>query len=69
MERLDFFCREGSGYGLVRYLDTVTGKDVHQIDAHHGDTWRIGRGNTWTEVARDLMKKIYDIALPGPNLH
>jgi hypothetical protein len=34
---------------------------VYQLDAHQGDRWEIGRGNTWTEAARDLVKKIYDL--------
>jgi hypothetical protein len=40
---------------------------VYQLDAHQDDRWEIGRGGTWTEAARDLAKKIYDIT--GPILH
>jgi hypothetical protein len=32
-------------------------------------TWEIGRGSTWTEAARDLVKKIYDVPGPEPILH
>ncbi len=64
---LDFLHRQGWSYGIIRYLDTVTGEEVHQIDAHHGDRWELGRGSTWNEAAKDLVKKIFDT--PGLILH
>jgi hypothetical protein len=64
---LSFLHQQGLSYGLTRYLDKVNGAEVRQIDAHKGDRWEIGRGSTWTEAARDLVKRIYDI--PGPILH
>jgi hypothetical protein len=53
--------QQGWSYGLVCYLDTLTGEDVHRIDAHQGDTWEVGRGSTWTEAPRDLVGKIYGV--------
>jgi hypothetical protein len=58
---LAFLHQQGWSYGLIRYLDKVNGAEVRQIDAHKGDRWEIGRGSTWTEAARDLVKKIYDV--------
>jgi phospholipase/lecithinase/hemolysin len=58
---LDFLHQQGWSYGMIRYMDTVTRKEVHQIDAHQGYRWEVGRGRTWTEAVRDLVKKIYDI--------
>jgi len=57
---LGFLHRQGWSYGLIRYLDPVTGDEVCQIDAHQGDTWEKGTGRNWTEAARDLVSKIYD---------
>jgi hypothetical protein len=54
---------------MIRYLDTVTGEEVHQIDAHQGDKWEVGSGSTWTEAARDLVEKICDIPGPRQILH
>ena len=48
-------------------LDTVTGEEVHQIDAHQGEKLEIGRGSNWTEATRDLVQKIYN--LPCPIIH
>jgi hypothetical protein len=64
---LNFLHRQGWSYGLIRYLDTVTKEEVHQIDAHQGDWWEKGRGSTWNKAAKDLVKKIY--GSPGPILH
>ena len=64
---LGFLHQQGWSYGLIRNLDTVTGAEVHQVDAHQGDRWEVGRGSNWTEAARDLVGKIYDI--PAPILH
>jgi hypothetical protein len=61
---LEFLHQHGWSYGLIRYLDTVTGEEVHQIDAHQGDRWEKGRGDTWTEAAKDLVRKIFDIQAP-----
>jgi hypothetical protein len=66
---LDFLHQQGWSYGMVIYLDTMNGKEVRQIDAHQGNRWEIGRGSTWTEAARNLVRKIYDIYRPGPILH
>jgi hypothetical protein len=66
---LSFLHQQGWSYGLVSYLDLIAGAEVYQIDTHQGDTWEIGRGNTWTEAARNLVKKIYDIPIAGPILH
>ena len=61
LDKILCFLRQGWSYGLIRYLDKVTGAEVHQIDAHQGDRWEIGRGQTWTEAAKDLVRQIYDI--------
>ncbi len=34
---LDFLHSQGWSYGLIRYGDLATGKEVFQIDAHQGD--------------------------------
>jgi len=54
----------GWSYGLIRYPDPVTGEEVCQIDAHQGERWEKGRGNNWTEAAKDLVRKVYDIHAP-----
>jgi hypothetical protein len=54
---------------MVHYKDTVIGEEVHQIDAHQGGRWEVGRGSGWTAAARDLVKRIYDIPGPGLMLH
>jgi hypothetical protein len=61
---LDFLHRQGWSYGLIRYLDKLTGEEVHQIDAHQGERCEVGRGHNWTEAAEDLMRKIYDLHAP-----
>jgi hypothetical protein len=66
---LNLLHRQGWSYGFVCYLDTVTGEEVRQLDAHQGNRWEIGRGRTWTEAARDLVKKICGIPDLGPVLH
>jgi hypothetical protein len=66
---LSLLHQQAWSYGLVSYLDLVTGAEVYQIDAHQGDTWQLGRGTTWTEAARDLVKKIYQIPGSGTILH
>ena len=53
--------RQGWSYGLIRYLDLVTGEELYQIDAHQGERWEKGTGRNWTEAARDLMGKISDM--------
>jgi hypothetical protein len=64
---LDFLHQQGWSYGMVRYLDTATRKEIYQIDAHQGETWKLGRGSNWEEAAKDLIKKISDMT--GPILH
>jgi hypothetical protein len=61
---LCFLHRQGWSYGLIRYLDTVTGAEVHQIDTHQGDRWEVGRGSTWTETARDLVRNFLALTQP-----
>jgi len=61
---LGFLHRQGWSYGLVRYLDLVSGEELCQIDAHQGDKREKGIGRTWTEAAMGLMRKIYDIHAP-----
>ena len=34
---LDFLHRQGRSYGLIRYLDQVTGEEVYQIDAQQAE--------------------------------
>jgi hypothetical protein len=64
---LDFLHSQGWSYGLIRYEDLATGEEVFQIDAHPGNRWEMGRGSNWTEAARDLVRKIYDV--PAPIFH
>ena len=66
---MDFLHQQEWSYGLICYLDLTTGKEVHQIDAHKGDRWEIGRGSTGTEAAMDLVKKIYGLPGAGQILH
>jgi len=40
------FNQQGWSYGLIRYLDTLTWEEVHQIDAHQGDRWEKVRRHT-----------------------
>ena len=56
---LGFLHRQGWSYGLIRYLDPVSGAELFQIDAHQGDRWEKGIGCTWTEAAMDLVWAIY----------
>ena len=66
---LDLLHQQGWSYGMVSYLDLITGAEVYQIDAHQGDTWEIGRGRTWGDATRHLVKKIYGMPGPGLILH
>jgi hypothetical protein len=66
---LNLLHQQGWSYGMVNYLNTAIGEEVFQIDAHQGDKWEKGRGSTWTEAGKDLVKKIYGIPGPGPILH
>jgi hypothetical protein len=36
-KKADFLHQQGWSYGLIRYLGTVTGEEVHQMYAHEGN--------------------------------
>lgn len=52
---LGFLYRQGWSYGLIRYLDSVTGEELCQIDAHQWDRWEKGTGCTWAEAVMNLV--------------
>ena len=54
---------------MISYVNMATREEVRQLDAHQGEIWEKGKGKSWTEAARDLVKKIYGIPDLGSILH
>jgi len=64
---LKFLQGDGWSYGLIRFLDPMTGEEVCQIDAHKGGRREKGAGRTWLEATKDLMQAIF--GAPTPTFH